>query len=274
MKLKRLVIACCVSLSGMPAFAQAGGAAADPLSGTWVGDMAPQGETSRTNVTMELKFDGSSAVSGTVTGPPSPGHIKTGTFDPKSGTLKLEVQVQDADTLFVFDGTVLKGVATGRVSGNNRTGDFKLTKKAAGAQTAAPQPAPNDPAAALRKSFGEVSGWVTRSADLVPADKYTYKPTESVRSFGQVIAHVADSYNYYCARAAGRDVKWSDPIEKGGLDKATLVPRLKQALDTCTAAYGANGKVDVLIENLGHTNLHYGNIITYMRMLGLVPPSS
>jgi uncharacterized damage-inducible protein DinB len=136
------------------------------------------------------------------------------------------------------------------------------------------QPAGNDATAALRKSFGEVSGWITKAADLVPADKYTYRPTPSVRTFGQLIGHVADGYNYYCGRAAGRNVQWSDAIEKGNTDKATLVPKLKQSADACTAAYGGTGQAGALIENVGHTSLHYGNIITYMRMLGMVPPSS
>ena len=136
-------------------------------------------------------------------------------------------------------------------------------------------PAANDARAALRKSFGEVSGWVTKSAELVPADKYTYRPTNTVRTFGQLIAHLVDSYAYYCAQAAGRNVEWGDPAEKDATDKATLAPKLKQATDACQAAYGAGAStVGPLVDNVGHTNLHYGNIITYLRMLGLTPPSS
>jgi hypothetical protein len=139
---------------------------------------------------------------------------------------------------------------------------------------ATPTPGANDAAAALRKSFGEVSGWVTKAADLVPADKYTYQPAQSVRTYGQLIAHIADGYAYYCARAAGRNVEWSDAIEKGKTDKATLVPKLKASLGACNSAYAGTGEVGALIDNVGHTNLHYGNIITYVRMMGLVPPSS
>jgi len=140
---------------------------------------------------------------------------------------------------------------------------------------AAQQPPANDARAALRKSFGEVSGWVTKSAELVPADKYSYRPTNTVRTFGQLVAHLVDSYAYYCAQAAGRKVEWGDPAEKGATDKATLAPKLKQATDACQAAYTAGAStVGPLVENVGHTNLHYGNIITYLRMLGLTPPSS
>lgn len=142
----------------------------------------------------------------------------------------------------------------------------------AGAQ--ATQQGSNDASTAVRKGFDEVSAWITKAADMVPADKYSYKPTATVRTFGQIVAHVADSYNYYCARGAGKDVQWSDPIEKGATDKATLVPKLRQALASCNTAYATPSQITALMENVAHTNLHYGNIITYMRMLGMVPPSS
>jgi uncharacterized damage-inducible protein DinB len=141
-------------------------------------------------------------------------------------------------------------------------------------QTTSPAQSP-DTATELRNSFAEVSGWVTKAAEMVPDEKYSYKPVDSVRTFGQLVAHIADSYNYYCARGAGNNVEWSDPIEKGNTDKATLVPKLKQALDRCNDVYkGSSGRVGPLLGNVGHTSLHYGNIITYMRMLGLKPPSS
>ena len=233
------------------------------------------GATPQFVITLELTFDGKEAVSGTLLGLPSPGEIKTGTFDPKTGALKLQAAPKgDSVARLILEGTVVLGTATGRVSGDNQTGTFKITKKVAEEPAPAQPPGANDTAAAMRYGFGEVSGWVTKAADLVPADKYSYRPAPSVRTFGQQIAHIADSYNYYCARAAGRNVQWSDAIEKGNTDKATLVPKLKQATDACQAAYGGGGQVGALMGNAAHTNLHYGNIITYIRMLGLTPPSS
>ena len=129
--------------------------------------------------------------------------------------------------------------------------------------------------AAVRAGFTEVSGWVTKAAELIPAEKYTYKPTTTVRTVGQMIAHIADSYGYYCARASNRNVQWSDAIEKGATDKATLATKLKQAGDACNSAYTAGtGDIGQLMANVAHTNLHYGNLITYIRMLGMTPPSS
>jgi len=129
-------------------------------------------------------------------------------------------------------------------------------------------------AVVARKGFQEVSGWVTKSAEMVPAEKYDYKPVDTVRSFGQIIAHVADSLNYFCAQAAGKKMT-GDSAEKGATDKATLLPKLKEAVDGCNTVYASdNGKIEPLLENIAHTNLHYGNLITYLRMMGMKPPSS
>lgn len=145
------------------------------------------------------------------------------------------------------------------------------------AAPAAPAAETQDPMAVLlQKQFAEVSGWVTKSAELVPADKYGYTPIGTVRTFGQQIGHIADAYNYYCGRAAGRELEWAETVEKGPNDKVTLLAKLKMATDGCTAAFnGANvGVAPPLLGTLGHTHLHYGNVIVYIRMLGLVPPSS
>lgn len=137
-----------------------------------------------------------------------------------------------------------------------------------------PEKAPDFPAE-VRNGFNEINGWVMKAAETVPADKYNYKPVDTVRTFGQLIAHITDSYNYFCANAAGNKVEWSEAVEKGNTDKDTLLPKLKEAAGRCNAAHGAgNAQLRPLFTNVGHTSLHYGNIITYMRMMGLKPPSS
>jgi hypothetical protein len=132
----------------------------------------------------------------------------------------------------------------------------------------------NDPAAASRKAFNEVAAWVVASAEKVPADKYDYKPAPTVRTFGQLVGHVADGMNWYCANAAGKKTQWSDAVEKTVTGKTALVEKLKGSVAACNTVYKSGGVWQNLIDNVGHTSLHYGNVITYMRMLGLVPPSS
>ena len=99
-----------------------------------------------------------------------------------------------------------------------------------------------------------------------------------------------DSQNFFCGVAAGRNPEYADPIEKSGGTKAALVKALNDSIATCDQVYGrtdpANalalvpaGKGDalrgmMLLDNVSHDNEHYGNIVTYMRLKGHVPPST
>jgi uncharacterized damage-inducible protein DinB len=225
-------------------------------------------------LTLDLKFDAAGAVTGTAKGGGGETAKLTGTFDSKTAAFKMvaELAADSTTSRMTFDGMLVLDTITGRLTPSDKPvpGVFVLKKTAAGA--AAPAGG-GDAHAAVRFGFTEVSGWVTKAADLVPADKYAYQPAKTVRTFGQLIAHIADGSNFYCGRAAGKKVEWSDAIANGKTDKATVLPKLKEALAGCNAAYDA-GRIDQLMANVAHTNLHYGNIVTYMRMLGLVPPSS
>ena len=200
--------------------------------------------------------------------------VKTGTFDPQTGALRILVQLKDAGATATFDGVAVLGTATGTLSLSTqpRPGTFVLRRASSGASASATPPAAADANTALARHFGQVSALVLESAERVPADKYSYRPIGTVRTFGQLVAHIADSHTFECARAAGRQVEWSDPIEKGSTDKATLLPKLKASIDACAAA--KSGHIEPLVAIVGHTSLHYGNVVTYMRLLGLVPPSS
>lgn len=259
-----VILAC--TLSGMASLASQSGTQADPLSGLW---------GRRDGAGLDLKFDGRSAVTGTIYVTNSgPATITAGSFDPQTRMLKLQGTATGSDGrtgTFAIEGTLEGDTLQLRYTFGENQGEATLTR--AGAEPAA-LPVVADSNAALRKSFGDVGGWVTKAADMVPADKYGYRPASTVRTFGQLVAHIADSYHYSCSRAAGRPVDWAPAIENGPSDKATIVAKLKEATDACAVVYAAGGSVDALIENVGHTNLHYGNIATYLRMLGLVPPSS
>ena len=120
-------IGLCLLVSASPMLAQARGAKADPLSGTWTGELTA-GERNR-SITLVLKFDGKTKVTGTFTGMPNPGDVKSGTFDPKTGALKLDLGIAgDSAVRLTFEGTVAKDNASGRVSGE-ASGEFKLARK-------------------------------------------------------------------------------------------------------------------------------------------------
>lgn len=126
------------------------------------------------------------------------------------------------------------------------------------------------PPESVTKGFAQVADWITQSAESVPADKYSFKPAAGVRTFGQLVAHIVDGYRYYCRLTKGA-VEWTDTVEKTVSGKPALLKELALATAECRQA---TGRLDPLIENLGHTNLHYGNMVVYLRLLGIVPASS
>jgi hypothetical protein len=108
-------------------------AQSDPVSGTWSGDWGPS-PGDRNDVTLQLKFDGKAAVTGNITGGlnvTSPIAIQKGTFDPKTGTIHMEAEVNSRGRMvhYVVDGKVEKTAMTGSWNHDNRKGDFKLAKK-------------------------------------------------------------------------------------------------------------------------------------------------
>ena len=130
---------------------------------------------------------------------------------------------------------------------------------------------------------------VTKAAAKMPEENYSFKATDAVRSFGQIIGHVADAQYLFCSAALGE----KNPglgIEKSKTSKADLVKALNDAFAYCDKAYDAmtdahaadavkffgrdSTKMAVLSFNTAHTMEHYGNIVTYMRLKNLVPPSS
>jgi len=157
---------------------------------------------------------------------------------------------------------------------------------------------------ALKASFDTVSGYLARSAEKMPEANYPFKPTPEVRSFGEIVGHVANSQFSYCARVKGE----KNPNEGNDFEKKTakadLVKALNDSIAYCSAAYnsmtdalavepvaapaapaapaGAPAraaqppamKLRFLLGNVTHLQEHYGNLVTYLRLKGLVPPSS
>ena len=158
------------------------------------------------------------------------------------------------------------------------------------AQAPAQAPASANPISdGSRMMFQIVSGFVTRSADKVSEEIYAFKPTPEVRSFGQLVGHVAEDNYVICAAAMGEKPP-VEGIEKSKTTKADLVKALADSVAYCQKAYGGMtdatagqempffnrklAKVSILDFNTAHVYEHYGNLVTYMRLKGIVPPSS
>ncbi|HQU33146.1 MAG: hypothetical protein B7Z68_02350 [Acidobacteria bacterium 21-70-11] len=141
---------------------------------------------------------------------------------------------------------------------------------------------------ALKASFDAVGGYIVRSAQEMPEADFAFKPTPEVRSFGQILGHVADSNNMICAAILGQPNP-APGIEKGKTSKADLVAALKASYTYCGQAYAMPNaeagktiklfgherpRFNGLLANATHNWEHYGNLVTYLRLKGMVPPSS
>jgi len=155
---------------------------------------------------------------------------------------------------------------------------------------AAVAPAPDNPLSTFTKVvYGRLKDILLRSAEKMPEENYNFKPTEAVRSFGQVVGHVADAQYLFCSIALG-EKNPAPKIEQTKTSKADLIAALKGAFAYCDKAYdgmtdasatqmvklfgGDTPKLGVLTVNNMHNMEHYGNLVTYMRLKNIVPPSS
>ena len=142
---------------------------------------------------------------------------------------------------------------------------------------------------ALRQTWQDVTANITRAAEELPEADYAYKPVATVRTFGQLVGHVAGAQYSMCAAALGEPARDEDAVEKSATTKAALVAALKASTQYCARAFAQTDaaagartqlygqsvpRLNALALNAVHNGEHYGNIVTYLRMKGIVPPSS
>jgi uncharacterized damage-inducible protein DinB len=143
--------------------------------------------------------------------------------------------------------------------------------------------------ASSKAFYDQIKGLVLKSADKLAPEKYSYRPVETVRTYGELLAHIADANFGICGTA--KDGKFAPKgIEKSAKTKADIVKGLTEAFAFCDSVYAgltdANAtanvpwfgqqrtKLSILDFNVAHSFEHYGNLVTYMRINGVVPPSS
>ena len=132
------------------------------------------------------------------------------------------------------------------------------------------------------------------AAESMPAEDYPFRPTPEVRTFAQLIGHVTNANLFFCSAAKGAPFP-----SKGNAETVTTkdaaVKALRDSLAYCDAAYqettdasfgqpariaGLGNKPTettrgvILMFNTTHNNEHYGNIVVYLRLKGVVPPST
>jgi uncharacterized damage-inducible protein DinB len=157
------------------------------------------------------------------------------------------------------------------------------------AEQAAPA-AGNPTIGSVRSMTDLVKGYVTKAVAQVPEEHFAFKPTPEVRSLGELFGHIADANFGICGMASGQKPPMSG-IEKSKKTKAELTEAVTASFAFCDKAFasmteaqanevvkfflpGTHTRLGVLAFNAAHDFEHYGNIVTYMRMKGMVPPSS
>lgn len=167
----------------------------------------------------------------------------------------------------------------------------------------APQQQPQQPppplpglVAEVKTTYTNVQNNIVKAAEQFPEDKLKWQPTPAVRTWARLIGHLTDDNNGACWLLAGDaaaparvDAPDNQESPSHKLTKEQLVTGLKESVARCDKAFaaltdanmaernGPNGrrsKIGTLIYNTSHTNEHYGNLVTYMRLNNMVPPSS
>ncbi len=150
----------------------------------------------------------------------------------------------------------------------------------------------------VERQFKDIQALILKTAEKVGEDLYSFKPTPDVRSLGGVLGHVADGNNLLCRIASGEAVDF-EKIAKGvtpvqvhekKTSKAEIIAALNESRAYCESVFakltdtaaqenvswftGKMPKLMMLTFVTSHSWEHYGNLVTYMRLKGIVPPSS
>lgn len=144
-------------------------------------------------------------------------------------------------------------------------------------------------AEALTRMHAGVGRNVVEAAEKMPEGAFDFQPTKDVRTFGGFVGHVANAEFNYCSRAKGEANPNKEDFEKV-MGKAALVAGITAAVAYCDGVYktmtdaalsemvamgqSQQPRGQILVQNISHSNEHYGNLVTYMRIKGLVPPST
>ncbi len=138
-----------------------------------------------------------------------------------------------------------------------------------------------------RQTYALVKPNLLKAAEKMPEEDYSFRTVPEVRTFGEMIAHVADGQLLMCAVVKGEKVTADARSKKS---KAGLIAALKASFDYCDPIYASitdaaasakvrwarwdMSKLGLLTWNIEHDNEMYGIIGAFLRIKGIVPPSS
>ena len=147
--------------------------------------------------------------------------------------------------------------------------------------------AQNSQTGEVKAQYNNIKNNITRAADKMPESDYSFKPTDQIRSFGELVSHIADTQTRLCGMLSGENLT---PNAASKTSKADLTAALKASFDACDKAYNSatdatanetvgqgrmqRSRVGMLYFNVIHDNEMYGVMGVYLRLKNIVPPSS
>jgi len=168
---------------------------------------------------------------------------------------------------------------------------ISFAQQAAPAGSAAPDMSPvaNPVSGFVKAGVGRYSKNMVAAAEAMPADKYSFKPSPEMNSFGHLMMHIAQSNNTFCSKISGQaapDVKLAETDPK---DK--LVAAIKDSFAFCTSAlekvddsklgeqfvmFGTRpiSRGGALVALGGSWTDHYAEEAMYLRLNGILPPTA
>ena len=145
----------------------------------------------------------------------------------------------------------------------------------------------------IRSQWNSAKQNLQQSSAIMPEGSYDYRPVDGVRNFGEILAHTAGANYVFCAAAKGEKPPFAeDHFEKTAKTRAAIMKATADSIAYCDGAFtsltdasaaqmvaqpfgtGQTARAAVLVSEIGHVNEHYGNLVTYFRINGIVPPSS
>ena len=149
---------------------------------------------------------------------------------------------------------------------------------------------PMGPAAEVQRSYAGLKTNILKAANTMPADVYNFKPIPEVRTFARVVNHVTEAQLHACAAANGTAASALPTVPPETSDKPVILQALQESFAECDKAFAAltdsnlsdprplgsahRSRIGLLWGTVSHDNEQYATLALYMRLKGLLPPSS
>jgi hypothetical protein len=169
---------------------------------------------------------------------------------------------------------------------------FDANGQAAPAQAPKAPPAPQTftPAADAQRSYAALKTNILKAADKMPAEDYPFRPTPEVRTFARVLNHVTEAQSRTCGTVNDTPAAARVQAPAETADKPTIVAALQASFAECDKAFAGlteanllqnstagtttRARISFLWATISHDNEQYATLALYMRLRGLIPPSS